>query len=184
MDNRMLEIINENDKVIGLETRAKIHEQGLLHREIHVYFITPQAEIIFQHRAKDKDTYPDLLDATVGGHVEPGMTYEETAIKECEEETGIKVDPKKLILLAKLKKQSFDETTNTINNTIRAQYAYLYTEKISDLKIEENRAVGFEAWKIVNLFNLTAEQKARFISVFLEPEMLELYKKMEKLLLK
>ena len=61
----MLEVINENDNVVGFETRAKIHQDGLLHREIYIWFFTPNGEIIFQHRAKDKDTYPDKLDATV-----------------------------------------------------------------------------------------------------------------------
>ncbi|MBU0636967.1 NUDIX domain-containing protein [Patescibacteria group bacterium] len=51
---------------------------------------TPKGEIIFQHREKDKDTYPDLLDATVGGHVEIGSDYENSAFQELEEETGIK----------------------------------------------------------------------------------------------
>lgn len=60
--------------------RENIHNQGLLHREIHVWFYTPKGEIIFQHRAKDKDTYPDLLDATVGGHVEINSDYENTAL--------------------------------------------------------------------------------------------------------
>lgn len=86
----MLEVVDENDNVIGFETRAKIHREGLLHREIHVWFLTPEGEIVFQHRAKDKDTYPDKLDATVGGHVESNMSYEDTAIKECKEETGNK----------------------------------------------------------------------------------------------
>lgn len=84
MEN-ILDIVDENDQIIGQATRDKIHRQGLLHREIHVYFITPQQEIIFQHRAKDKETFPDLLDATVGGHVEIGDSYELTAIKETEE---------------------------------------------------------------------------------------------------
>ena len=79
----MLEVVDENDNIVGLETRVNVHKDGLLHREIHIFFITPNGEIIFQHRAKDKDTYPDKLDATVGGHVDPGMSYEETAIKEC-----------------------------------------------------------------------------------------------------
>ena len=184
MKSEMLEIVNENDEVIGQETRTKIHQEGLLHREIHVYFITPHGEIIFQHRAKDKDTYPDKLDATVGGHVEPGMDYEKTAIKECEEETGIKIDSKKLILLAKLRKQSFDEITNTKNNTFRAQYAYLYNEPINNLKVEAGKGLGFEAWKINNLPNLTNEEKNKFISVFLEEDMLELYSKMKGLLIK
>lgn len=84
-----LNIVNENDEIIGQETRENIHKQGLLHHEVHVHFITPNKEIIFQHRAKDKDFYPDLLDATVGGHVEIGDTYEKTAIKETREETGL-----------------------------------------------------------------------------------------------
>jgi len=47
-------------------------KKGCFIEKIHVWFVTPDGEIIFQRRAKDKDTYPDLLDATVGGHVEPG----------------------------------------------------------------------------------------------------------------
>ena len=70
-----LNIVDDNDNIIGQKTREEIHQQGLLHQEIHVYFITPNKEIIFQHRAEDKDTYPDLLSATVGGHVDIGDTY-------------------------------------------------------------------------------------------------------------
>jgi isopentenyldiphosphate isomerase len=36
----MLEIVDENDNVIGLETREKVHREGLLHREIHIWFVT------------------------------------------------------------------------------------------------------------------------------------------------
>ena len=75
-DNRRLNIVNEEGEIVGVETREDIHNQGLLHRECHVWFYTPAGEIIFQHRAKDKDTYPDLLDATVGGHVEIGSDYD------------------------------------------------------------------------------------------------------------
>lgn len=85
-----LNIVDEDDNIIGQETRSEVHRLGLLHHEVHVYFITSNKEIIFQHRAKDKDFYPDLLDATVGGHVDLGDDYKETAIREVEEETGLK----------------------------------------------------------------------------------------------
>jgi len=64
---RRLNIVDEEGNIVGEETRENIHKNGLLHREIHVWLYTPNREIIFQHRAKDKDTYPDLLDASVGG---------------------------------------------------------------------------------------------------------------------
>src|SRR3990167_5543451 len=144
----MLEVIDENDNVVGLENRAKIHQDGLLHREIHIWFFTPKSEIIFQHRAKDKDTYPDKLGATVGGHVEPEMSYEETAVKECKEETGLDIDLKNLVFLTKMKKHTVDEATNLINNTIRTQYAYLYDGPVENLIVEKGKAIGFESWKI------------------------------------
>ena len=176
----MLEIVDENDNVIGLEPRAKIHEQGLLHREIHIFFITPNGEIIFQHRAKDKDTYPDKLDATVGGHVEPNMSYEETAVKECKEETGIDIDPSKLFFLAKMRKKSFDEVTKLTNNTIRSQYSYLYEGPLSDLQVEKGKAEGFEAGKIDDLSHLSESEKSKFIRLFLKEDMIELYNKARK----
>lgn len=180
----MLEVIDEDDNTIGLETRAKIHQDGLLHREIHVWFITPDGEIIFQHRAKDKDTYPDKLDATVGGHVEPNMSYKETAIKECKEETGVDIDIKNLVFLAKIKKRSFDNATGLTNNTIRSQYAYLYSGLINDLQIEKGKAQGFEAWKIEDLSDLSKADKERFISVFLSNDMLHLFNKAKDALIK
>lgn len=180
----MLEVIDENDNVIGLETRENVHKEGLLHREIHIWFLTPNGDMVFQHRAKDKDTYPDKLDATVGGHVEPGMSYEETAIKECFEETGVGVDISKLLFLTKMKRKSFDEITKKINNTIRAQYAYLYEGEIKDLKVEEGKAEGFELWKIDDLQNLSDEDKNKFIGLILSEDMLKLFNKAKEILLK
>ncbi len=179
----MLEVIDNEDTVIGLETRTKIHQNGLRHREIHIWFFTPRGEIIFQHRAKDKDTYPDKLDATVGGHVEPGMTYEETAVKECEEETGINIDLVKLVFLTKMKTESFDKATGLTNNTIRSQYAYLYDGDIGDLRVEEGKAEGFEAWKIDNLFNLSKKDKDKFIPLILHENMLNLFNEARHLFL-
>lgn len=171
----MLEVIDENDTVVGLETRAKIHQDGLLHREIHIWFFTPNCEIIFQHRAKGKDTYPNKLDATVGGHVEPKMSYEETAVKECKEETGIDIDLNKLVFLRKMRKKSFDKVTGLTNSTVRSQYAYLYEGSLKDLQIEDGKSQGFVAWKTGNLSHLSETDKNKFIPLILEKDMLDIF---------
>lgn len=178
----MLEVVDENDVVIGLKSRKEVHQKGLLHREIHIWFMTPAKEIIFQHRAKDKDTYPDKLDATVGGHVDPGMLYDDTAIKECAEETGINIDPSKLKLVGKFFRKTIDEATGLINNTIRSQYVYLFDGKISDLHVESGKALGFEAWKIDSLHNLNQEDKKKFIPLILSKEMFDLFDEGQRLL--
>ena len=182
--DEMLEVVDENDNVVGLKTRERIHKEGLLHREINVWFLTPNGEMIFQHRAKDKDTYPDLLDATVGGHVEPGMSYEETAIRECKEETGIDIDPRKLVTVSKKRRKSFDEATGRINNTFSTQYAYLFNSPLDGLKTEQGKSEGFEAWSMDAFQKLSSTGKGRFISFYLSDEFLKLFKKIKLILIK
>jgi isopentenyldiphosphate isomerase len=173
-DGEQLNIVDEQGNIIGVETREKIHELGLLHREIHVWFYTPRGEIIFQHRAKDKDTYPDLLDATVGGHVEIGMDFLETAVKEVEEETGVNVKSIDLKFIEQLRTRSEDSVTERINNVIKREYAYCYTGNTAALRIEQGKAIGFELWLIDRLMNLTEDEQKRFIPGVIESENLQM----------
>ncbi|MFA6145808.1 MAG: NUDIX domain-containing protein [Patescibacteria group bacterium] len=163
MKNNILNIVDENGNVIGEETREKIHEQGLLHKEIHVWFYTPKKEIIFQHRDKNKDTFPNLLDATVGGHVEKGEDYINTAIKETKEETGIDLILENLRLVKIRRSCSKDSVTGKINNVLRAIYFYEFTGDLKDLKIENKEAIGFETWLLNKLESLNEEDKKKFI---------------------
>jgi len=163
-----LNIVDEEDSIIGQEERTKIHAEGLLHREIHVYFVTTNKEIIFQHRARDKDTFPDLLDATVGGHVEIGDGYEKTAIKETDEETGVKIKESDLVLISKSANRIEDETTKKINYAFLSAYLYAYNGSIDNLVIETGKAIGFEIWTIDKLLNINDEDKKRFIPFVLD----------------
>jgi isopentenyldiphosphate isomerase len=181
-DNRKLNIVDEQDKIIGEETRENIHNQGLLHREIHVWFYTSKGEIIFQHREKNKDTYPDLLDATVGGHVEIGSDYENTALQELEEETGIKAEKNNLAFIQMVRSKTFDMATNKTNNVIRAIYAYCYDREVKDLKIEKGKAIGFESWPLEKIFNISNGEKTCFIPSIFEKDNLEIFSKIKKLI--
>jgi isopentenyldiphosphate isomerase len=171
---RPLNIVDKDDKIIGVKEREEIHEKGLLHREVGVYFVTRNKEVIFQHRAKDKDLFPDMLDATVGGHVEIGHSYEESALKETEEETGLKIAGSDLIFLNKTEEYFDDLTTGKSNHTFNYRYAYVYDGDIKDLKVEEGKAIGFEAWPIDKLSALSDSDKARFIPFVLRVAVMEL----------
>ncbi len=177
----MLEIVNENEEVIGLEKRSTIHEKGLLHREVHIWFFTPEAEIIFQLRSKNKDTYPNKLDASVGGHVEPGMTNEQTAVKECKEETGLDLNIDDFIFIKKFFKKTID-ASGKINNAIKTQFGYLYKGNVEDLKVESADSDGFVKWKIDDLRNLSVEDREKFMPLILTEEFLDMFDEARKLL--
>jgi len=181
-DNRKLNIVDEAGNIVGEDTRENIHNNGLLHREIHVWFYTPKGEIIFQHREKDKDTYPDLLDATVGGHVEIGSDYENTALQELAEETGIQARGNNLTFIQMVRSKTFDIATNKINNVIRAIYAYCYEGKVNDLKVEKGKAIGFESWPLEKIFNISDKDKTRFVPAILKEEGLGIFRKIQKLI--
>lgn len=181
-DNRKLNIVDEQENIIGEETRENIHKQRLLHREVHVWFYTPKGEIIFQHREKDKDTYPDLLDATVGGHVEIGSDYENSALQELEEETGIKATKDNLAFIQMVRSKTTDRATGMTNNVFRVIYAYCYLGNIEDLKVEKGKAIGFEVWPLDKIFNISDEDKRHFIPSIFENDNLEIFSKIKKLI--
>lgn len=179
---RILEIVNEAGETIGQAPREEIHAKGLLHKEINVWFYTPEGNIIFQHRAEDKDTYPNLYDASVGGHVEIGQTYDEAAIQEIREEAGIEVNPENLHFISTVIIKSYDEVTGMTNHPRRNVYAYKFEGSVSDLKIEEGKALGFVVYPIEELFSLSESEKNKFIPTLLDDEGLKVFRAIQALI--
>jgi isopentenyldiphosphate isomerase len=172
----MLEVVDVNDVVIGTEDRKIIHSDGLLHREVHVIFVTPEKEIIFQHREKDKASWPDSLDATAGGHVDPGEDYITAALREAQEETAIEISPKDLVVAGEVRSKIFEPKTGVTNNVIRKCYGYLFKGNLEDLKVEEGKIIGFVKYKLEVLENLSEEEKKKFIPERYEEKYLQMYR--------
>ena len=181
-DGRILNIVDEAGEVIGEDSRENIHSKGLLHREIHVWFYTSVGDIIFQHRAKDKDTHPDLLGITVGGHVEIGDDYKDSALKEVKEETGLTISSNDLRFIKFTHTRSSDPVTHNINNSLRAAYVYCYQGNIDDLQVEKGKSLGFESWPIDKILNISAEDKIKFIPSIFDKECLAILYKIKKLI--
>ncbi len=117
-----LNVVDENDDIIGEESRYNIHKQGLLHREVGIWLFTSKGEVIFQKRGNDQETFSGLLATTVGGHVALNEEYDRAALREIEEETGFKPEQKKLIFILKRRGKYFDESTGRINNRFSQMY--------------------------------------------------------------
>ncbi len=179
-DTRKKNVVDEEGNIIGQESRETIHSKGLLHQEIHVWFFTPRNEIIFQRRSEKADTFPNLLDATVGGHVEIGDSYEKAALREIEEETGVKVKKEDLIFIKMLRSNRSDPITHKINNVIRAVYAVFYDKGVQALEIEEGHAIGFEAWPIDDLLVLSEADKKQFIETIVSEEGLNIFRNIQE----
>jgi len=88
-DNEILEIVDSDDNVIGTANRAELHRLGLMHRAVHIFVFNEAGEIYVQRRSEAKDRHPGKFDSSAAGHVDPGESYHETAMRELREEIGI-----------------------------------------------------------------------------------------------
>lgn len=171
----MLEVVDERGEVVGLETRKKVHTEGLLHKEVHVIFVTKDREIIFQHREKDKASFPDKLDATAGGHVDPGEDVLTAALREAKEETEIEIQESELVFGGIVRSNIYEPNTQIRNNVIRTCYGYLFSGNIEDLKIEQGKIIEFVEYGFEQLKNLTVEEKTKFIPERYEKVYMDIY---------
>lgn len=131
--SELLDIVNENDEVIGQIDRDDPDRAGKLYRMIFVGFYTPEKNIILQKRSLLKKSSPGLLTATVSGHVSSGQTYDEAALRESLEETGTTVDQERLYKLG----------VAVGSDAMRAVYAYPFEGTAADLTVEEGEGDGF-----------------------------------------
>jgi len=73
-----------------------VHRDGDWHRAAHVWIIGAGGRILLQRRSMKKENNPGLWDVSAAGHVSAGETAIETAIRETEEELGLKLSPSEL----------------------------------------------------------------------------------------
>lgn len=87
-----LDLVDENDHVIGRKLRAEIYAEGLDNfRVINVFLINSLGQLWIPRRTASKATFPLALDFSAAGHVESGETYDQTFVREVAEELNIDV---------------------------------------------------------------------------------------------
>lgn len=88
-DEEWFDVVDEEDQVIGRETRAFVHRQGLRHRAVHLWIFHPNGRCLLQKRSMKKDRFPGCWTSAVSGHVNSGETYPEALEREIREEAGL-----------------------------------------------------------------------------------------------
>jgi isopentenyl-diphosphate delta-isomerase type 1 len=82
-------VVDENDSILGYRSRYECHhDKTLIHRTAGV-LVFDGDRFLLQKRSLTKDTQPGRWGISSAGHVMKGETYEETAIRELEEEIGL-----------------------------------------------------------------------------------------------
>lgn len=83
------DVVDAEDRVVGVETRGVVHATGLRHRAVHIFVFNARGEIFLQKRSPWKDKCPGKWDSSAAGHLDTGEDYADAAARELVEELGI-----------------------------------------------------------------------------------------------
>lgn len=92
-----LPVIDPELRVVGLERRDAIHARGLWHMAAHLMIFDGRGRLLLQRRSPAKDSWGGYWDISVGGHVGPDETFEQTIARESVEEMGVAVESPRFV---------------------------------------------------------------------------------------
>ncbi|MDQ0953691.1 8-oxo-dGTP pyrophosphatase MutT (NUDIX family) [Streptomyces phaeochromogenes] len=96
--DEILDVVDENDEVVGQARRGDVYTQGMRHRCAFIQVRDAQGRLFVHRRTPTKLVFPSLYDMFVGGVVGAGETYDEAALREAEEELGVSGLPRPTFL--------------------------------------------------------------------------------------
>ncbi len=101
--DELLDIVDQNDLVIGQKYRTEIYAQNLSNfRVVNAFLINSEKQVWIPIRSSNKKLFPLCFDASVGGHVSAGESYDQAFAREAYEELNIEVNQVLQKLIARL----------------------------------------------------------------------------------
>lgn len=124
--DEILEIVDENNKVVGQATRGECYEKGLLHRAVNIFIFSSKSETeVFLHKRSDKKLkYPNFWDLSCSEHVKPGEPFETAAKRGLKEELNIEMELEEIVPIHRL--DSSDEKEQYHDNELVITYKGIY----------------------------------------------------------
>lgn len=99
MSEELIQVVDEHtgEPTGQIVPRSQIYTDKLWCRATNIYILNEDGQVLCHRRALSKGNFPGLWSTHFGGHVAQGESYRINALKELEEEIGLKVPPFQLI---------------------------------------------------------------------------------------
>ena len=88
-DEERFDVVDESDAVIEQQTRSEVHRRKLRHRAVHIFVRRDDGRLLIHLRSQSKEEFPGVWTSSASGHVSAGESYDESAVRELQEELGI-----------------------------------------------------------------------------------------------
>jgi isopentenyldiphosphate isomerase len=124
-----IDVIDDDDNIIGLEDRGLCHSLGLRHKVVFVFLVSPEGKILLQKKSDGVNPETDLLNVAVEGHVGASEDIGPCAMRKIKEKCNFSPQSGRLKLIASYNRNSPFSLANPreINNEQRSLFQYLIT---------------------------------------------------------
>ncbi len=150
------DVLDENGNPTGKKKlRKEVHRDGDWHRTVHIWIINGKKEILLQRRCKDKDSFPNMLDVSCGGHLSAGDSSLVGAIREIKEELNLDISKNDLEFLTTLK-HTINYKEDFLNNQFEDIYILKKDIKLEDMSYQEeeiSEIIYFSYKDFINMIN-------------------------------
>ena len=75
----MVDVVDDNDRVVATVTRAQMRAERLQHRAVSIAVMSSHGQLLVHRRADTKDVWPGMWDLAAGGVVSAGEHYDAAA---------------------------------------------------------------------------------------------------------
>ena len=164
--DELLDLVDENDQVIGQKKRSEIYKDNLTNfRVINAFLINSKGQLWIPRRATNKRIFPLCLDMSIGGHVETGESYDDAFRRELKEELNLDSDYLSVKLLGNLTPEEnnvsafmnvyeihYDQSPDYNNNDF-IEYSWLFPGELIE-KISKGEKAKSDLPKLVKFFYL------------------------------
>ncbi|MFA6100312.1 MAG: NUDIX domain-containing protein [Patescibacteria group bacterium] len=97
MSDELIDIFDDKNEPTGIQKmKHEAHRDGSWHRSSHIWIYNSKGEVLLQLRAKNKELYPNVWDASAAGHLGAGEDPLTGGLREMEEEIGLIAKPEDL----------------------------------------------------------------------------------------
>lgn len=133
-----IDVLDENGNLTGkTKLKDEAHRDGIWHGASHVWIVNPEGQLLVQKRSVNKISHPNKWDISAAGHIEAGEKPIDAAIRETEEELGLKFTPDALEHLFDYKQQCVLNNGTFINNEYDSVYLVEIDVNLEKLKLQE-----------------------------------------------
>lgn len=128
------DILDEQGNQTGeSKPRTEVHRDGDWHRTAHIWIANRDNNLLMQKRAANKDSHPNQWDISSAGHISAGDDSVTAAVREVQEELGIKAVAEDFKYLFTLTSQSVTNGGTFVNN----EFQDVYLLRLDDLDIDK-----------------------------------------------